>query len=156
MAEEQDDSVSELLGREAAPIVIEHAGRKYKARNLHEGPLSKWERIVRAEYRAQCLETTGNSARADDMTARAGVTRQFRWGSELSCAFLTTADGGVAFASLVFACGVEEIKELSKDHGSELKAALEQVIAESFPDRPKDDDGEEPVPNGRSAAHAST
>jgi hypothetical protein len=154
MPEEKDDSVSELLGAEAAPIVIEYSGKKYKARNLHEGPLSEWERCVRSDYRQQCLETTGDEGRADEMTARAGVGRAFRWGGELSRTFLRTEDGGLVFASLVFHCSVEQVKSLSKARPSQVKAALEQVIAESFPDRQPDAD--DPVPNGRSAAHAST
>jgi hypothetical protein len=132
---EMDDSVSELLGREAAPIVIEHNGRKFKARNLHEGPLSEWERWLRDDYREQALQTTGDEHRADDMTARAGVSRAFRWGGELSREALRSPGGGVAFAAIVFKTTEAKIKELVEAHPGRVRAALEQVIAESFPDQ---------------------
>ena len=170
MADGDDDSVSELLGLEAAPIVIEHGGRKYKARNLHEGPLSEWERWLRDDYREQAVQTTGDPDRADDMTARAGVARAFRWGGDLSRAALRTPAGGVAFAALVFRCTEARVKELSAAQPARVRAALEQVIAESFPDQvpprqrtaadaplpSRADAAEDPVPNPPSAAPAST
>jgi len=163
MPDERDDTVSELLGAEAAPVVIVHNGRKYPARNLHEGPLSEWERWLREDYREQCLETTGDPDRADDMTARAGVARAFRWGGALSRAALRSPAGGIAFAALVFRTTEARVKELAQAQPSRVRAALEQVIAESFPDAvaavkdaPAGAEAEQPVPNGPSAAPAST
>ncbi len=129
------DSLSEALGREAAPHLVSFRGRRYQVRLVDQDAKTAWERWLRQNAYRTALESTGDADVAARTVTQMAMLKQLRWGSVFSRQMLASEDGGIAFAAYLMRCREDDVRGMALDAaaGPELRAALEAVVLESFP-----------------------
>lgn len=131
------EAISSLLGgANGAPITVEHQGRKFPAVLVKQMLKAQWERWLRLEALREARDLLGNEEAALKAVIGMAAAKAFRWRGVVSNAALGTEEGSIAFAALIFGTPEVEMDVLLKDKEASKKfdAAIEQVIAESFPE----------------------
>ena len=127
-------STNQLLGRSAAPYVLEHNGRAYHFRALGQTEKSAFRAWLLSRTReVLCTLYAGADLERELKTlTKDAVAGLYDVGGEVSLAVMATPDGVLRMASILSGCEGDEILELFGDRPEEVKHLLELVMAESM------------------------
>jgi hypothetical protein len=127
-------STNQLLGRDAAPYVLEHEGRRYEFRALSQVEKSAFRAWMIGRAREILCAIYEGEARGE---ALAGLTRDALagkydfFGEEYQHA-VSTPEGAVNLAAVLAGCSAEEMLALFAARSAEVKHLLGLVVAESM------------------------
>lgn len=132
-------TISEILGREAVPLRVEHAGRVYAAQPCSLEFMTAVERHLEERHKRAVLGLAGEVS--DGVLAillephtRKVRDKAFRWGGPEYLAWITSEQGGFEFSCMIFGLPEAEMLPLLLAKGREVAMIVEQVMVESLPE----------------------
>jgi len=132
-------TVRELLGAEAAPMVIRHQGKEWKARTFGLDFMTEVETYLQERDRRAILTTAVGLpaeviAKLLEPHAEKVKQKAFRWWGPEYLLWLSKPEGIVEFCRIVFDATEAEMIALARDHSTEMALIVEQMLMEGLPE----------------------
>jgi hypothetical protein len=134
-------TVSTILGGQAAPRTLAHNGKQYHCRPFKLRLQSEIERRLESAHRDLLLGARGSEVLRLPPEAQAlllarhadGVLAgRFRFGGQEYQRWIQTYEGAVAVVAVLFGCPDEEADELLSSRGEEVAAMISVTMRESL------------------------